>query len=686
MIRTETIPEYTAPPRAAMTGPEVELLLCCARTRTDPEVSDRIRKAAQKEIDWVQLIRLALRHGTLPLMSWNLDRICPDIVPNGVLEPLRTRYEAGAAEGRLLAEELVSILGLLDSQGIPAVPYKGPALAVKLYGDLSLRGFGDLDIVIHECDALRARHLLIDRGYTPAPQLGSTELTQYLRENHEMPFCRADGKARLDLHWRYTSRSACLAGDPERFLQHLEMISIAGGEVRSLRLETYLLVLSMHAAKHKWAQLKLICDIAEILAVPDLDWHYVLREADDLGLKRALGTGFLLAQGVLGAAVPAKLAQELKIDRVARALAEDARAELFEEADENWGAEADYTFQFELRERLRDRTKIFLQHWLPILKPNERDRLFLPLPRALSLLYYLVRPIRLVWESMGRRGQGGNTEPLRARPFELLLKPQKGWRPIDLRELWNGRETFGFLVWRDIKIRYKQTLLGGIWAVLQPFLAMLIFSVFFNRFAGIVSDGVPYPLFAYAGLILWTFFANSVSVSGNSLVGNQVLVSKIYFPRMFIPLASIAALLLDLLVSLAMLVALMVFYRWPLAAGVLWLPLFLLGTLIAASGLGLLLSALNVRFRDVKYAVPFFLQMGLFVTPVIYPLSYVPDRYRLLLELNPMTGMVEGFRSAALGGQTNWSAVCVSLVVSAVLFVVSLFIFRRMERHFADVI
>jgi lipopolysaccharide transport system permease protein len=187
-------------------------------------------------------------------------------------------------------------------------------------------------------------------------------------------------------------------------------------------------------------------------------------------------------------------------------------------------------------------------------------------------------------------------------------------------------------------------------------------------------------------LILWTFFANSVAVSGNSLVGNQVLVSKIYFPRMFIPLASIAALLLDLLVSLAMLVALMVFYRWPLAAGVLWLPLFLLGTLIAASGLGLLLSALNVRFRDVKYAVPFFLQMGLFVTPVIYPLRFVPDRYRLLLELNPMTGMVEGFRSAALGGQTNWSAVCVSLAVSAVLFVVSLFIFRRMERHFADVI
>jgi hypothetical protein len=401
MIRNETMPEQTRQLRTAATRAEVELLLCCARTRINPEMSQRIGEAAQKEIDWVQLIRLALRHDTLPLLYWNLHRICPNIVPSGVLEPLRVRHEVGVAEGRLLAEQLVGILGFLDSQGIPAVPYKGPALAVRLYGDLSLRGFGDLDIVICERDALRARRLLIDRGYSPG-RVHIGELNQFVRENHEMLLYRADGKVRLDLHWRFTSRSECLSGDPERFLQHLETISIAGQEVRSLRLETYLLVLSMHAAKHQWTQLKLICDIAEILAVPDLDWHYVLHEAGDLGLKRVLGTSLLLAQGLLGAVVPPKLEQELKIDRTAKALAAQACTRLFEEPGEHWSAQADYNFQLELRERFRDRTKIFLRHFLPKLKPNERDRWVLPIPRSLSVAYYAVRPVRLALERMGR--------------------------------------------------------------------------------------------------------------------------------------------------------------------------------------------------------------------------------------------------------------------------------------------
>ena len=400
MIRNETIPDQTRQLRTAVTRAEVELLLCCAGTRTNPETSQRIRDAAQKEIDWVQLIRLALHHGTLPLLYWNLHRICPDLVPSGVLEPLRVRHEVGAVEGRLLAEELVGILGFLDSQGIPAVPYKGPALAVKLYGDLSLRGFVDLDIVICERDALRARRLLIDRGYMPG-SVDAEELSHYLRVNYEMPFCRADGKVGLDLHWRFTPRSECLAGDPERFLQHLETISIAGEEVRSLRLETYLLVLSMHAAKHQWPQLKLICDIAQILAVPDLDWDYVLHEANDLGLKRALEIALLLAQGLLGAAVPPKLAQDLKIDRTAKALAVQARTRLFEEPDERWGKQHDIPSQLELRERFRDRTKIFLRDFLPKLKPNERDRAFLPMPRSLSVAHYVVRPVRLALKRMG---------------------------------------------------------------------------------------------------------------------------------------------------------------------------------------------------------------------------------------------------------------------------------------------
>jgi lipopolysaccharide transport system permease protein len=269
---------------------------------------------------------------------------------------------------------------------------------------------------------------------------------------------------------------------------------------------------------------------------------------------------------------------------------------------------------------------------------------------------------------------------------ELVLKPHTGWQPVDWQEIWRGRELFTFLVWRDIKIRYKQTVLGGLWAVFQPLLAMLIFTAVFGRLAGIQTDGPPYPLFAYSGLVLWTFFANSVSMSSNSLVGNQVLVSKIYFPRIFIPLASIGALLLDLLIGLLLMFGLMIHYRWPLSSGCVWIPLYIVGTLLASSGLGLILSALNVSFRDVKYAVPFFIQMGLFVSPVIYPLSHVPARFRVFLGLNPMSGMITGFRQCVLGGSVDWRFVGASFVMSAFLFGAGLFIFRRMERRFADII
>ena len=387
--------------RSAAYLAEIELLLCCARTRCNPEMLQRIREAARKEIDWFQFARLALRHDTLSLTYRNLHQICPDIVPSGVLEPLRARHEADATASRLLAKELIAILSFLDAQGIYAVPFKGPALSVRLYGDLSLRGFCDLDIMIGERDALRARRLLIDRGYAPE-WVETGELNQSLREKHEMLLYRVDGKVRVDLHWRFTSRSACVAGDPDRFLQNLETISIAGEEVRSLRLEAYLLLLSMHAAKHRWVQLKFICDIAEILAARDLDWDYVLYEADDLGLKRALGTGLLLAQSLLGATLPTKLARELKIDRTAKALAVQAGTRFFEEPGERWGLQGGITCQLEIRERFRDRAKILCRHFLRKLKPTERDRWFLPVPRFLSVAYYVLRPVRLALQRMGR--------------------------------------------------------------------------------------------------------------------------------------------------------------------------------------------------------------------------------------------------------------------------------------------
>ncbi len=270
--------------------------------------------------------------------------------------------------------------------------------------------------------------------------------------------------------------------------------------------------------------------------------------------------------------------------------------------------------------------------------------------------------------------------------FEVTIRPRRGWQPIDIKEILVYRELLAFLVWRDIKIRYRQTLLGGLWAVLQPLIAMLIFTFIFNRLAGVKSDGPPYPLFAFAGLAPWTFFSTAVSQSSNSLVSNQQLVSKVYFPRVFIPLGAVGALLLDLGLTLGFLVLLIFHYRWPISPNLLWLPVFILAAVLAASGVGLTLSAFNVSFRDVKYAVPFLIQMGIFVTPVIYPILYIPGHWKNLMGLNPMAGVVLGFRYALLGSPSPWPVMGLSLIVSVVLFIFGLLIFRRMERRFADII
>jgi lipopolysaccharide transport system permease protein len=269
---------------------------------------------------------------------------------------------------------------------------------------------------------------------------------------------------------------------------------------------------------------------------------------------------------------------------------------------------------------------------------------------------------------------------------ELWIRPRRGWQPIDFRELWNYRELLGFLIWRDVKIRYKQTLLGSVWAVLQPLIAMLVFASLFTRVAPIKTFGVPYPLFVFAGLVPWTFFANALSLSSNSLLASEHLIRKIYLPRIFVPCASILALLLDVVISLAVMAILLLVYRWPITTHVLLLPLFLLGSFLATAGLGLSLSALNVHYRDVKYVVPFFTQMALFITPVIYSLRSVPEKYRVLLAINPMAGMVEGFRHALLGSPTPWSLIGISSAAAVILFAVGVFLFNRMERTFADVI
>jgi homopolymeric O-antigen transport system permease protein len=270
--------------------------------------------------------------------------------------------------------------------------------------------------------------------------------------------------------------------------------------------------------------------------------------------------------------------------------------------------------------------------------------------------------------------------------YELEIKPRKGWQPVDLREVWKYRELFGILIWRDIKIRYKQTALGGLWAILQPLVAMIIFGGLFNRVAHIPSDGIPYPLFVYAALVPWTFFQNAVSLSSNSLVGSEQMIRKIYFPRVLMPMGMIGALGLDMVVSLAFMGVLIYYYHWHVSLALIWLPLFALGTFLVAAGLGLFLAAVNVQYRDVKYVVPFFTQMFFFLTPVLYPLHHMQGKLKTLLMLNPMSGMVEGFRHALIGSPISGWLVGGSFAGSMVMFLIGLYFFRRVERTFADVI
>jgi len=396
------MPEPLVQTQGARSQPEVDLLLSCARTHLTPEISARIRVAVQKKLNWMALIRLALCHDVMPLLYRSLREVCPDSMPEDIFGPVRARYQSQSMQARRLAEELVRILPLFEEEGIFAVPYKGPALAQRLYGDLSLREFGDLDIMILERDVPRAQELIRRVGFEFSHLKDISKLAEYVRANRELEFHRSDGVL-LELHWRFALQLACVRHDPDRFLQRFEAVSLAGAQVRSLPLEVYFLILSLHATKHKWRQLKLICDIAEILGHDDLDWQYVLAEAGDLGLKRMLAVGALLAEDLLDVKAPAELAQGLKIDRTARALAAEVHRGLFEEPDRDWHAQAEFPFQFKIRERLRDRARMLYRNLPSKLVPDERDRRFLPMPESFSSLYYLVRPVRLTWEKINER-------------------------------------------------------------------------------------------------------------------------------------------------------------------------------------------------------------------------------------------------------------------------------------------
>jgi lipopolysaccharide transport system permease protein len=279
-----------------------------------------------------------------------------------------------------------------------------------------------------------------------------------------------------------------------------------------------------------------------------------------------------------------------------------------------------------------------------------------------------------------------------ARPAVTRIRPSRGWVSLKLADLWRYRELLYFLTWRDVKVRYKQTALGVAWAVLQPLLTMVVFTIFLGRLARVPSDNVPYSLFCFAGLVPWTFFANGLTQGSNSLVGNASLLTKVYFPRLIIPVASVLAGVVDMVLSFVLLAVMMAYYMTQhagiaLTANVLWLPLFLILAFVTALGVGLWLSALNVLYRDVRYVVPFLSQIWLFATPIAYPSSLLSEPWRTLFGLNPMTGVVEGVRWSLLGTDTApGPMVAVSALVAVVLLVSGAFAFRRMERTFADLV
>lgn len=271
-------------------------------------------------------------------------------------------------------------------------------------------------------------------------------------------------------------------------------------------------------------------------------------------------------------------------------------------------------------------------------------------------------------------------------PPLVIIEATKSWVALDLKGLWTYRELLYFLTLRDVKVRYKQTLMGAAWAILQPLFAMLIFTLLFGKLARLPSDGIPYPLFAYAGLLPWTFFSNAISNSSNSLITSTNLITKVYFPRMIIPGAAVAAGLVDLAIAFLVLIGLMVYYGVAFSLTMLILPVLVMMSAVLALGVGMWLSALNVKYRDVRHALPFLIQLWMFLSPVIFPASMVPQKWRWLFLLNPLTGIIEGFRSALFGRPFQWTALAISLAVTVIVLIYSAYTFRRMERQFADLI
>jgi lipopolysaccharide transport system permease protein len=272
--------------------------------------------------------------------------------------------------------------------------------------------------------------------------------------------------------------------------------------------------------------------------------------------------------------------------------------------------------------------------------------------------------------------------------MELVIKPKNKLWQIDSKELWQFRDLFYFLTWRDVKVKYKQTVIGILWAIFQPFITMVVFSIFFGKFVGVPSDGAPYPIFVYAGLVFWMLFSSGLTSASGAFVSNERILTKIYFPRIILPISSILTNVVDFLIATIILFGMMVYFKYtPNMIGLLILPVLALMTIFSTLGIGLLFGSLNVKYRDVRYVLPFFIQILIFITPVIYPVSIVSERFRWILYVNPMTGVIDVARSTLLGnGVVEWSMLFISIAAMVVYCILGFFYFKKTERYFADVI
>jgi hypothetical protein len=401
--------------RPARRPPEVELLLSCARSRIDPIAAERVRKALKEAIDWERLVEAASRHGTAPLLYWNLSRLGCNGIPESTLSRLKGAFNAIALWNLSLTGELLKLLKLFGDVGIRALPIKGPALAATAYGNLSLRTFSDLDILMAMDDIRRAKEVLISQGYHAKLELTASEEASYLRSHHDYKFVHGDGRIVVELQTGITQWSFAFPIDFEDLWQRREEMTLAGVSVLNLPTEDLLIILCVHGAKHHWDQLKWISDIAELVDANSgrIDWHRLMNQARRQGGERMLLLGLFLAHDLVGARLPEQVSQKIHNDLQVKALADCVSARLFcDVSDTPRSSEERPFFYWEVRERLRDKLAIawryFPEYFWRGIVPNKKDHEFLHLPPFLSLGYYVVHPFRMVlegWSSFRQRSR-----------------------------------------------------------------------------------------------------------------------------------------------------------------------------------------------------------------------------------------------------------------------------------------